>query len=269
MSNPAVLSLASLDAVDNVGYRFEIEDNIGEAVHVHFKEIRLDLTVREFYEIAGRMERAIDQIVDVEGFSCRDFDPVHLVGVSGLLEDLEKITYDEVFLEDLLVDTYDEAGREVLRPLVQSRVLKALHGMTAENDSRKQVNYYDADLMRRQTNGERLLYNLKHIREHGYPSGKELITLFGGNNRIYDGQHRAACLYYLYGNRKVKVRRLWFRGFANAKQKEKEFVTEYLPLDQSICMQGAGRNKEIVIDLSALFADRSGWKAVVQRGSGV
>ena len=52
MSNPAVLSLASLEAVGDVGYRFEIEDNIGEAVHIHYKEIRLDLTVQEFYEIS-------------------------------------------------------------------------------------------------------------------------------------------------------------------------------------------------------------------------
>ncbi|MDE7313085.1 MAG: hypothetical protein K2N87_15910 [Eubacterium sp.] len=269
MSNPAVLSLASLDAADDVGYRFEIEDNIGEAIHVHYKEMRLDLTVQEFDQIAGRMEKAIDQIVGVEGFSCRDFDPVHLVGLSGLLADLEKITYDEVFLADLLVDTYDEKGQEVLRPLAESRVLKALHGIAAENDRRKQVNYYDAGLLRRQTNSERLAYNLRQVREHGYPAGKQLITLFDNQNRIYDGQHRAACLYFLYGNQKVKVRRMWFRNFVPLQEQEKGSKTEYFPLDDRICIQGIGKMREISIDLSALFTDRSEWKAVWKRGSDV
>lgn len=41
MSNPGVLSLASLEAV-GADYRFEIEDNIGEAIHIHYKDIRLD-----------------------------------------------------------------------------------------------------------------------------------------------------------------------------------------------------------------------------------
>lgn len=38
MSNPGVLSLASLEAV-GADYRFEIEDNIGEAIHIHYKDI--------------------------------------------------------------------------------------------------------------------------------------------------------------------------------------------------------------------------------------
>ena len=266
MSNPAVLSLASLEAVGDVGYRFEIEDNIGEAVHIHYKEIRLDLTVQEFYEIAGRMEKVIDQIVDVEGFFCRDFDPVHLVGVSGLLADLEKITYDEVFLEDLLVDTYDEKGREVLRPLAESRVLKALHGMTVENDNRKQINYYDADLLRRQTNSERLQYNLKQVKDHGYPAGRQLITLFDTKYRIYDGQHRAACLYFLYGNIKVKVRRLWFRNFVHLQEQDKNSVTEYSSLNNHICIQGIGKMREVTVDLSALCKNQSEWKVVLKRG---
>lgn len=52
MSNPGVLSLASLAPV-GADYRFEIEDNIGEAIHIHYKDIRLDLTVDEFYKIAA------------------------------------------------------------------------------------------------------------------------------------------------------------------------------------------------------------------------
>lgn len=49
MINPGVISLASLQDFKNLcfPYRFEIEDNIGEAIHIHFKDIRLDLTTAE------------------------------------------------------------------------------------------------------------------------------------------------------------------------------------------------------------------------------
>ena len=116
MSNPGVLSLASLEPV-GADYRFEIEDNIGEAIHIHYKDIRLDLTVAEFYDIAEQMDKMIDMVVDVEGFSSKDYDPVNLVGLAACLPDLVKVTEDEVWLADLLVDTYDEYGKEVLAPI--------------------------------------------------------------------------------------------------------------------------------------------------------
>jgi hypothetical protein len=112
MSNPGVRALASLKPV-GVPWRFEIEDNVGEAIHVHYRDIRLDLTIKEFYALAEKAEKCINSLVsnradrDVEGFSASDFDPVNLVGLAGILPDIERITYDEVYLEDLLVDTTD------------------------------------------------------------------------------------------------------------------------------------------------------------------
>lgn len=121
MSNPGVLSLASLEAV-GADYRFEIEDNIGEAIHIHYKDIRLDLTVAEFYDIAEQMDKMIDMVVDVEGFSSKDYDPVNLVGLAACLPDLVKVTEDEVWLADLLVDTYVSMERKFLHRY-QSREL--------------------------------------------------------------------------------------------------------------------------------------------------
>lgn len=208
MSNPGVVTLA---AIKHFPYRFEVEDNIGEAIHIHYKDIRLDLTINELVRLARDMEGAFNEIIDVEGFSCRDFDPVNLSEMAGILPDLESISYENVMLEDLLIDTFDELGEPVIRPLKESRVYKALKGDKAENNAHKQTNLFKSSGAEPQTNRERLEYNLEQIREKGYPVGKEFIILFDDDYIIRDGQHRAACLYFLYGNISVPIRRLHFK----------------------------------------------------------
>ncbi len=212
MINPGVITLASLNATERVcfPYRFEIEDNIGEAIHIHYKDIRLDLTTKEFETLALSMAEIIDRIVDVEGFACKDFDPVVLVGISGGLPKLKKIEYRDLFLEDIQVDTYDEDGNPIYAGLEYSRVVKALNGICRENDDHLvQLNHYKNGSVERMTNQERVLFNLERIRKYGYPVGNEYIGV-DAQNRIWDGQHRAACLYYLYGNIKVRVRQLFY-----------------------------------------------------------
>lgn len=258
MSNPGVLSLASLYPV-GAEFRFEIEDNIGEAIHIHYKDIRLDLTVKEFYELANQVPSMINEVVGVDGFSCLEYDPVNLVGLAGCLPDLVKVTSDEVFLEDLLIDTYDESGKEVLAPLPKSRVYKALTGHSMENDARRQVNYYNADTASVSENRDRVLYNLQQIKEHGYPDGDERIILFNDSNRIFDGQHRASCLYYLHGNIKVPVRRLWFRDHnytasdINSTMR-KTFSLKGMEGGQKLRIAAVPRGN-ITIDLSSLQLD--------------
>lgn len=254
MSNPGVLSLASLEPV-GADYRFEIEDNIGEAIHIHYKDIRLDLTVEEFYDIAYQVNEMIDLVVGVEGFSSRDYDPVNLVGLAACLPDLAKVTEDEVYLADLLIDTYDENGKEILAPISESRVLKALNGNSSENDIRRQVNYYDADTATVEENKDRVQYNLDKMKKEGYPNGNERIILFNDSNQIFDGQHRASCLYYLYGNIKVPVRRLWFKDGKYTKICGKEEKEELLDLEQLAGQKikiGSVTRGNITIDISKL-----------------
>ena len=107
MINPAVISLASLQKFKNLDFpfRFEIEDNIGEAIHVHFKDIRIDLTVREFEELACECEKILENLIDCGDFKFRDFDPMLLTAISGDLSRIERIERREVFLEEILVDT--------------------------------------------------------------------------------------------------------------------------------------------------------------------
>ena len=288
MSNPGVRALASLKPV-GVPWRFEIEDNVGEAIHVHYRDIRLDLTIKEFYALAEKAEKCINSLVsnradrDVEGFSASDFDPVNLVGLAGILPDIERITYDEVYLEDLLVDTTDpvlpepsekyrggyssnmeistkaDQNGEFIRPLPESRIVKALNGRTHENDVRSQVNYYDGATGSVLSNEERLEYNLQKIKEEGYPgkSGNSLITLFNDSNRIYDGQHRAGCLYYLNGNIKVKVRRLWFKNFHSSDDSNVGANETSYEMQPEIRIHKDSGVRSITVDLSTLNLDNS------------
>lgn len=254
MSNPGVISLASLSPA-GADFRFEIEDNIGEAIHIHYKDIRLDLTVKEFSCLADSMFEMIDAVVDVRNFSSKDYDPVNLVGLAGCLPDLINVTEEEVELEELLVDTFDPDGNAILAPLKNSRVVKALNGNSSENDARKQVNYYNADTGIVGENKERIEYNLKKIKEEGYPQGNERIILFNDSNQIFDGQHRASCLYYLYGNIKIPVRRLWFKDHKYTKKstEERERIITLSDVSESKMKIGSVTRGNIVIDISELI----------------
>jgi len=212
MINPGVISLASLKNTENVEfpYRFEIEDNIGEAIHIHYKDIRLDLTVEEFRGLTDRLPDIINQIVSVDGFDCRDFDPVVLVGIAGLLPGLQTVEIRQIYLEDILVDTFDASGQPIYASIAHSRVFKALNGLNKENDGHTvQLNHFHGGQGDKISNQERVMYNLEHIREYGYPVDGELIGV-DEQNHIWDGQHRAAALYYLYGNIEVPVRCLHY-----------------------------------------------------------
>lgn len=210
MSNPAVIQLASLEEITGFPYRFEIEDNIGEAIHIHYKDIRLDMTIKEFNEFADSVRKIFASMVEHEKFHIEDFDAGNLMWLAASLIDLEDIRTEEMYLEDILVDTYDEEGKVVYKPLPNSRVLKALNGDTAENDARRQINYFHPNGWERQSNQERINYDLEQIKQYGYPVDGELIML-RGDNTIIDGQHRASCLYFLYGNIKVPVRKIYFK----------------------------------------------------------
>ena len=100
MSNPGVISLAS-----DSKFGLKIEDNVGEAIHIHYKNIRLDLTTAEFEKLSSAMSGVIDGIVDVEGFSCSEINPKNLVKISPYLMNLTKVTTDEVYPDKLIVNT--------------------------------------------------------------------------------------------------------------------------------------------------------------------
>ncbi|GHU89442.1 hypothetical protein FACS1894202_07640 [Clostridia bacterium] len=210
MSNPAVINLAS-PKYTGFPHRFDVEDNIGEAIHIHYDDMRLDMTVDEFCRLTDKIPYIIDALLEGKGITCDDFDPVHLVGTAQFLPDIERVEIAEIYLDDMLLDAHDENGKPIVVHLPESRVSKALDGDTQEDDERGQINFYSPGSAVTVTNHERTEYAMRHVIDEGYPAWGGYITVFNNDNFIFDGLHRAACLYKLNGNIKVPVRRFYFK----------------------------------------------------------
>ena len=205
MSNPGVLYLSSKRLKN--GTEFRVEDNIGEAIHFHYgDEWRLDLTVDEYLNLMPQIDKCMEGLLGDTGFKMNYFDPIFLDMISSFLLDLESVSIEKVKLTSLLVKTRNFLGMPVMRPLGQSRVIKALKGKTKELENYKQENY------KGQTNIDRVKRMKNKIRRSGYPFNEKYIVVFNNQNIIKDGQHRAACLLYEKGDMEVPVVRMKFRN---------------------------------------------------------
>ena len=205
MSNPGVIELFGFGYRNNSGnHSFRVEDNIGEAIHFHFDNIRLDLTVKEFRAFADDMLDTITDIVNVKGFDARKQDPLWLFEMADQLSWLQEVKIEYMPVKEIIVDTLNKDGKTVFRYLKHSRVVKALMGDYTENDMRQQKNFLG------QNNLQRLLLIFESVRKNGYPFNGEYITLYNDQNIIRDGQHRAASIYVLNPEAVIPIQRLIF-----------------------------------------------------------
>lgn len=200
MSNPAVVELKN-GAMSIGGYR--LEDNIGESIHLHIGDWRFDMTVAELEELSKKSEGILDSFLNIEGFSCRDVDPLFLSQISAFLPDLVEVRKEKIKLSELQV--YKWVGFVLfLKNIASSKVYKAYCGDAKADDRYVQVN------KRGESNKDRRDKMLESIKTNGYPYENKYIILFNDQNIIRDGQHRAAALYYLYGDEEVEVLRIIF-----------------------------------------------------------
>lgn len=204
MSNPAVIILAECSTLD--GHSFRVEDNIGESIHLHYHNIRIDLTIKEFLAFAEVVEQSINNLLDVDGFQVEDYDPRFLADLGEKLLDLESVKVDTIELEQIEVYVKSILSGKVLRTLPHSHVVRALRGDEKLFRSYRQENRFG------ENNMNRLEFIAQSIREHGYPHRGEHIVLVNDQNIIRDGQHRASVLYHLNGPMSIPVRRFYFRG---------------------------------------------------------
>ena len=83
MSNPGVIILDTKkkNIVQRIfnrnSFRYvQIEDNIGEAIHIHFDDFRIELSIKEFFEISSCFKEALNQVVDIKNFDINEIDPL-------------------------------------------------------------------------------------------------------------------------------------------------------------------------------------------------
>ena len=204
MSNPAVITLASLNSRNRTFKRFEIEDNIGESIHLHVDNIRLDLSINEFIDFSAMIRKTLMDLDLLDGHDINIFDAHFLYDCADLLCGLSKISIEDVDLSDLKFivrkNVYKDLIQYRLSSVDKTPAFRYLNGDLQSFTNYNQFNYFGSN------NKDRLLDLLDSFKSNGYPYQGKHIILFNGQNIVRDGQHRAAILAHLYGiNTRIKV----------------------------------------------------------------
>ncbi len=204
MSNPAVIKLSEKKLRKS---RVYLDDNYGESIHIHIDDYRVDLTVSEFEQMYNDICISLNSLVSVENFNAFDIDPVFMSYMLWKnLEHLVEVKFDNVNLEDMICPYQTKMYK--MKDSVGVSVLK---GKRKETAAFRKCNHVG------QSDEERYQSLCESIKKNGYPYNNNYIVMYGDDNIIRDGQHRAACLYCLYGNKKVPVIRFYFDNYESPK----------------------------------------------------
>lgn len=223
MSNPAVIVLANKHTHDGVFKRFVIEDNIGESIHIHIDNMRMDFTVDEFLAFSSTIRDSLESLNVIPGFSLSSFDEHFLMELSDILPDLKSAFVDEVRIKDLKCIVRKRIIKDLFfvrsLPVDETPVYKYVKDGSDGYLSYDQFNYFGV------TNRDRLESISYSIETNGYPYNDNYIVLINDQNYIRDGQHRAAVLAAKYGvDYKLKVLRL---VFSNQRGSMRKFMPNF------------------------------------------
>lgn len=248
MSNPGVVKLSKAN-VQNQKVWFD--DNVGESIHFHMQDFRIDFTVAKFNTLVDQIYDVVDDLINIDGFSARDYDPVFLeqILIQKLL-DLKEVRHDTIKISELKVPQigWKRLFKKNIE-ITESRCVKALQG------NEKYINIKRASDHINQTGKERLDKTLCSIKKNGYPYDNQYIVVFNNENIIRDGQHRAACLYHLYGDIEIPILRLFMQRPLNQrgiKGKIKK-LRKLKPLCFSLLYQLYQKKKTATRKLHVLF----------------
>ena len=201
MSNPAVTKLCMTRIA---GLPMWMDDNIGEAIHIHYGDFRLDLTNNELGRLCEELCEIINAYFNVE-LDFSKINPIYFeVMLRKNISHLTKVTLDSVRLKDMLCPS-----NGIYVKLPESKCVKALHGDSSDNDGPRASHHIG------QSSQERLDAVYESITRNGYPYNGEYIIMYGDDNIIQDGQHRAACLWEIMGDISVPVMRFSFDNYVS------------------------------------------------------
>jgi len=58
------LAEGDIGRLESNAERLVVEDNVGESIHIHLRNTRLEMSIDEFVEFADRMEGALEALDD-------------------------------------------------------------------------------------------------------------------------------------------------------------------------------------------------------------
>jgi hypothetical protein len=196
MSNPGIRTIFTYKS--SRVKKFAIEDNLGEAIHIHLDNFRLDFSINSFLNFSQLIYDSLEELNLFHGYSIKSFDIYFLLLISPFLRDLISIEIKKKKLKNLQCVVRNNIGRISIRKVKDIPAFKYLYGDRAEFEKYNQFNY------ERQDNINRLNTLLNNIKINGYPYNNNYIISFSRQeNLIRDGAHRAAVLTYLYGEEHV------------------------------------------------------------------
>ena len=104
MSNPAVTNIGRAKLYKKFGRTsFWMDDNIGESIHIHIEDIRIDLTNSEFDRLFSDICSAVNEMIDIKGFDCRKINPSFLLDeLWDNLRYLRAIKIDNALLREMI-----------------------------------------------------------------------------------------------------------------------------------------------------------------------
>jgi hypothetical protein len=172
---------------------------------LHYGDLRIDLTTSEFLKLENVIKSSLEDLIEIENFELKYFDPSFIKSISGFLPDLIKVAFESIDINQLVIQRKGFLDLPVLSSISQSRVLKALNGDVEENNSYNQSNILN------KTNQQRVEDVYQLIKEKGYPYDNKYMILFNNQNIIRDGQHRAASLIHKGTNGEIPIIRLYFK----------------------------------------------------------
>ena len=119
MSNPGVITLTEKKLERGVSFR--VEDNLGEAIHFHYKNIRVDLSVKELLEVAEICDESVRKLVPVKGFDPDDYDEDFILKHSGKLLELKAVREKKLPVKKLCYIEKNRLGIPVRKSIKQYR----------------------------------------------------------------------------------------------------------------------------------------------------
>ncbi|AGF78800.1 hypothetical protein UWK_02260 [Desulfocapsa sulfexigens DSM 10523] len=211
MSNLAVITLADASKRKGDIKRFVIEDNIGESIHLHIDNMRVDFTIKDFLEFTKFIRSSLKELNLFQKYQLEKLDPHFLFEMSDLIKDIQRVEIQTCRLGDLraLVRVKVPKISDVMLPrqIKCSPAYRFLEGESGCLTEYVQYNYPGVD------NVTRLEKLRNSIKKNGYCHESGYIVLFGDQKLIRDGQHRAAILASLGGfDQEIPVMVFHFAG---------------------------------------------------------
>ena len=197
MSNPGVINLFSKYKWTGVIKRFQVEDNIGESIHIHINNFRIDLTIQEFYKLVDSMKDSCNKLNEpLELLKEYNIDPLFFTLLAPYLKDLKSTSIKKIELKKLkfLVRKKYSSLPEILIPrtIKNTLIFKSLKG-DKKIKNYKQLNSPGI------SNNDRINKLIRNFTLDSYQKSNSYITCFNDQLYVRDGQHRCAILAEKYG----------------------------------------------------------------------